>query len=111
VTKREEFLDIMSSIIPFDNWISVIEPHYYSGLRGRPPIGIEMMLKMYLLQNWFNLSDVGIEDAIYDSYAFRKFMGVDFMSMQAPDATTLLKFRRIIEDSGLGKVFFEGIYL
>ena len=67
------------------------------------------MLRMYLLQIWFNLSDEGVEDAIYDSYAFRKFMNIDFMEEQAPDATTLLKFRHLLEESHLGEVFFKAI--
>lgn len=67
------------------------------------------MLRMYLLQVWFNLSDEGVEDAIYDSYAFRKFMKMDFMNDQAPDATTLLKFRHLLEENHLGEEFFEAI--
>ena len=108
-TKREEFLEIMEEIIPWDEWTALIEPHYFEGKRGRPPMGIEKMLRMYLLQIWFSLSDEGVEDAIYDSYAMRKFMGIDFMQEQVPDATTLLKFRRLIEESGLGKAYFEAI--
>ena len=68
-TKREEFLEIMDEIIPWDEWVGVIEPYYPKGKRGRPPMGIEKMLRMYLLQIWFNLSDPATEDAIYDSYA------------------------------------------
>lgn len=64
---------------------------------------------MYLLQVWFNLSDEGVEDAIYDSYAFRKFMRIDFMNEQVPDATTLLKFRHLIEEKHLGEEFFKAI--
>lgn len=108
-TKRDEFLEIMNEIIPWDEWVAHIKPHYFDGRRGRPPIGIEKMLRMYLLQIWFNLSDEGVEDAIYDSYAMRKFMGIDFMVEQVPDATTLLHFRRLIEESGLGKAFFDAI--
>lgn len=108
-TKREEFLEIMNEIIPWDEWVAAIKPHYFDGKRGRPPLGIEKMLRMYLLQIWFNLSDEGVEDAVYDSYAMRKFMGIDFMQEQVPDATTLLKFRHLIEESGLGKAFFEAI--
>lgn len=70
-TKRELFLQEMESIIPFDEWVSIIEPYYYSNTKGCKPIAIETMLRMYLLQNWFNLSDEGIEDAIYDSYAMK----------------------------------------
>lgn len=67
------------------------------------------MLRMYLLQIWFNLSDEGVEDAIYDSYAFRKFMNIDFMKEQVPDATTLLKFRHLLEENHLVEVFFKAI--
>ena len=108
-TKREEFLEIMDEIIPWDEWVGVIEPYYPSGKRGRPPKGIEKMLRMYLLQVWFNLSDEGTEDAIYDSYAMRKFVGINFLEENAPDATTLLKFRRLLEQKGLNKLFFEAI--
>ena len=73
-TKREEFLDIMEEIIPWDEWISVIMPYYPTGERGRPPVELELILRMYLLQSWFNLSDPGTEDAVYDSYAVRKFV-------------------------------------
>ena len=108
-TKRDKFLEIMNEIIPWDEWVTLIKPHYFSGRRGRPPLGIEKMLRMYLLQIWFTLSDEGVEDAIYDSYAMRKFMNIDFMQEQVPDATTLLHFRRLIEESGLGKAFFDAI--
>ena len=67
-TKREEFLEIMDEIIPWDEWVNIIVAYYPSGKRGRPPKGIEKMLRMYLLQVWFHLSDEGTEDAIYDSY-------------------------------------------
>ena len=102
--RREQFLDVMEEIIPWEERVSLVEPHYYAGKRGRPPMGIEKMLRMYLLQAWFNLSDEGVEDAIYDSYAMRKFMKED-----VPDATTLLHFRRIEEESHLGKAMFEAI--
>ena len=84
-TKREEFLEIMDEIIPWDEWVSLIVPHYPSGKRRRPPIGIETMLRMYLLQCWFSLSDEGVEDAIYDSYAMRKFMRINFFEQDVPD--------------------------
>lgn len=108
-TKREAFLEIMEEIIPWDEWVAFMTPYYPSGKRGRPPKGIEKMLRMYLLQCWFNLSDEGVEEAIYDSYAMRKFVGVDFFEEDAPDATTLLKFRRLLEKHNLNKAFFEAI--
>lgn len=108
-TRREEFLEVMDEIIPWDEWVGIIEPHYPSGKQGRPPMGIERMLRMYLLQVWFNLSDPATEDAIYDSYAMRKFTGIDFMTQSVPDETTLCKFRHLLEVHGLNKLFFEAI--
>ena len=108
-TKREEFLEIMDEIIPWEEWVGVIEPYYPKGKRGRPPMGIEKMLRMYLLQIWFNLSDPATEDAIYDSYAMRKFTGIEFMTESVPDETTLCKFRHLLEANGLNKLFFDAI--
>ena len=109
-TKRDEFLEIMDQIIPWDEVVALIEPYYPKGERGRPPRGIEIMLRMYLLTIWFSLSDEGVEDAIYDSYAFRKFMNVDFMGKeQVPDATTLCNFRKLIHESGIAKRLFESL--
>jgi len=107
-TRRDEFLEAMNEIIAWDEWSALVEPYYPKGKRGRPPRGVEIMLRMYLLQNWFNLSDEGLEDAIYDSYAFRTFMGIDFMgSEQVPDATTLCKFRRLLDENGVTKLIFD----
>ena len=104
ITKRDAFLREMDAAIPWDALVKLVRPHYFEGKRGRRPVGIEKMLRMYFLQLWFNLSDEGVEDAIYDSRAFSEFMGVSFGSGdQAPDATTLLKFRRIVESHGLGR--------
>ena len=106
-TKREEFLEIMEEIIPWDEWIEIIKPYYPAGKRGRRPIDLELMLRMYLLQVWFNLSDPGTEDAIYDSYAMRKFIGINFLEGSVPDETTLCNFRHLLEEHGLNKVFFD----
>ena len=108
-TPKEEFLDAMNAIVPWDRWIKLIEPYYPKGKRGRPTRGIETMLRMYLLQDWFNLSDKGIEDAIYDSYCMRKFMGLDFMTESVPDATTLLKYRHLLEKHDLCKAIFDDV--
>ena len=108
-TKREGFLDAMDELIPWDYWIKLIRPYYPSGKRGRPPKNIEAMLRMYLMQNWFNLSDAGIEDAIYDSYAMRSFMHLDFLTEQVPDATTLLHFRHLIENNRIGEKIFADV--
>lgn len=96
----------MDATIPWAAWVGVIEPHYYAdgpGKRGRKAKPVETMLRMYLLQVWFSLSDEGVEDAIYDSYAMRRFMGLDFAVEQVPDATTLLHFRHLLEEHQLGE--------
>ena len=103
-TKREEFLEIMDEIIPWDEWVEIIRPYYPTGKRGRPPIDLELILRMYLLQVWFNLSDPGTEDAIYDSYAMRRFTGIDFLKDSVPDETTLCNFRHLLEEHGLNRV-------
>jgi len=108
-TKRDEFLAIMNEIIPWEEWVAYIKPYYYTNKVGRPARGIEPMLRMFMLQAWFNLSDEAIEDSIYDSYAMRTFMQLDFTSEQVPDATTLCKFRKLLVDNGTGKVFAESV--
>ena len=95
-TRREEFLSMMDRIMPWKKFIEIIEPVYFKGKRGRPPMGIETMLRMYFLQIWFTLSDEAVEDSIYDSYAMRIFMGLNFFERQVPDATTLVKFRKML---------------
>lgn len=85
----------------------IARPHYYTGKKGRKPKALEKMLRMYLLQVWFSLSDEGVEDAICDSYAMRTFMGLDFAVEQVPDATTLLGFRHLLKNHELGKKLFE----
>jgi IS5 family transposase len=92
---------MMEKIVPWSAFVELVQPYYYAGERGRPPIGIETMLRMYFLQVWFSLSDEKVEDAIYDSYAFKNFMGIDFINQQAPDATTLCLFRKLLEENGL----------
>lgn len=109
-TKREAFLEKMDTILPWNEWVALVVPYYPDGKRGRRPQDIERMLRMIMLQTWFNLSDEGIEDAIYDSYAMKNFMGIDFMQgEQVPDATTLCKFRKLLNDRGLQKEFFNQV--
>ena len=110
-TKRDEFLETMDEVIAWEEWTAVVAPYYPNGKRGRPPRGVETMLRMYLLAAWFTLSDEGIEDAIYDSYAFRKFMRVDFLGgAQVPDATTLCKFRKLLDENGITKQLFDTMH-
>lgn len=107
-TKRDIFLKEMDELIPWEECVAMITPYYPNGRRGRPPREIEQMLRMILLQTWFNLSDEGVEDAIYDSYAMKTFMRLDFgADEQVPDATTLCKFRKLLTVNGLQKKFFD----
>jgi transposase, IS5 family len=106
VSRRERFLETMDATIPWATWVGLIEPHYYAdapGKRGRKAKPVVTMLRMYLLQVWFSLSDEGVEDAVYDSYAMRRFLGLDFAVEQVPDATTLLHFRHLLEEHRLGQ--------
>ncbi|HTK63001.1 MAG TPA: IS5 family transposase [Pseudonocardia sp.] len=110
VSRREQFLTTMDATIPWALWVGLIEPHYYRdrpGKRGRKAKPVETMLRMYLLQVWFSLSDEGVEEAIYDSYAMRRFLGLDFVVEQVPDATTLLAFRHLLEKHKLGEKLLE----
>ena len=99
----------MDEIIPWKEWSEIIHPYYYQNTLGRRAKEIETMLRMYLMQNWFHLSDEGVEDAIYDSYAMRKFMQLDFSKESVPDATTLTKFRHILEENHLGEKIFADV--
>ncbi len=108
-TKREENLECMDEITPWDEIVAIIEPYYYKNKVGRKARDIETMLRMLLLQRWYSLSDEAVEDAIYDSYAMRKFMHLDFVEDSVLDATALCKFRKIIIDNGIDKMVFEAI--
>ena len=110
VTRRDRFLAEIEAVTPWSALESELESFYPKGEgRGRPPIGLARMLRMYVAQQCFGLSDEGIEDAIYDSQAIRRFVGIDLSREAAPDATTLLKFRRLLETHGLTRKIFETI--
>ena len=103
-TRREVFLEKMDQVVPWARLMEVIEPHYpKSGKRGRPPIGLERMLRMYFVQQWYGLADEAVEDAVYDSQALRNFMGIDLSRQSVPDATTLMGFRHLLEANDLTK--------
>ncbi len=110
ITRREKFLGEMERVVPWVRLVAVIEPVYpKSGRVGRPPIGVERMLRMYFLQQWYSLSDEGLEDAITDSQALRQFVRIDLSRQAVPDATTLLKFRRLLEAHDLTQALFAQI--
>ena len=110
LTRRDRFLGEIESITPWAALEAQIAPFYPKGDgRGRPPIGLNRMLRMYVAQQCFGLSDEGIEDALYDSQAIRRFVGIDLAREAAPDATTLLKFRHLLEQHALTRAIFETI--
>ena len=110
LTRRERFLSQIDAATPWAALLAAILPHYPKGDgRGRPPIGLERMLRMYIAQQCLGLSDEGIEDALYDMSSVRTFVGIDLTHESAPDATTLLKFRRLLEDNNLTRRVFDEI--
>jgi IS5 family transposase len=109
VTRREKFLGEMERVVPWSRLVALIVPHYPDGKRGRPPIGLERMLRVYFLQQWYGLADEALEDALYDSQAMRHFAGIDLGSESVPDATTLLKFRRLLETHELTATLFAEV--
>ena len=108
-TKKAEFLAKMESLMPWAEFCALIEPHYPKAGNGRPPIGLERMLRMYWVANWFNLADEACEDALYDTPIFREFCGFDLGRERIPDATTLLKFRHLLEEHGMGAAMFSRV--
>lgn len=112
VTRRERFLAQMDALVPWQRLIDALSASYFpnaAGKRGRPPIGLERMLRIYFLQQWYALADEALEDAIYDSQAMRDFIGIDLAIESVPDATTLLRFRHLLEKHALTQRIFEEI--
>jgi transposase, IS5 family len=108
-TRRDEFLATMNAIVPWAQLCEVVEPHYPKGIGGRPPIGLERMLRIHFIQHWFNLADLACEEALYDSASLRRFVGIDLGREPVPDATTMLKFRRLLGDNKLGEQLFAKV--
>jgi len=108
-TRKAEFLAKMEMLMPWSELCALIEPHYPKAGNGRPPIGLERMLRMYWVANWFNLADEACEDAMYDIAVFREFCGFDLGRERIPDATTLLKFRHLLEANDFGKEMFARV--
>jgi IS5 family transposase len=108
-TRKAEFLARMEALVPWCEFCALIDPHYPKAGNGRPPIGIERMLRMYLVANWFNLADEACEDALYDIPAFRDFCQIDLGRERVPDATTLLNFRHLLETHKIGAALFAKV--
>ena len=106
-TRRARFLEEMEQIVPWKKLSALIEPMYPKPGNGRPPIGLERMLRIYFLQQWFNLSDPAVEDALNDSPVMRQFVGIDLG--QEPDETTVCKFRHLLEQQQLGGEMLEAV--
>ena len=110
-TKRELFLAEMEQIVPWKEFCALLEPFYPKEGRGRPPIGLERMLRIHFLQNWFNLSDPGVEEALYDVESMRRFARIDLGNEPVPDETTICKFRHLLETHKLAEKLFEAVNL
>ena len=108
-TRKAEFLARMETLVPWAEFCALIEPYYPKAGNGRPPRGMERMLRMYCIAIWFNLGDEACEDALYDIAAFRDFCGIDLGRERVPDATTLLNFRHLLEEHRIGAVLFAKI--
>ena len=110
-TRRAQFLADMDQIIPWTELAAAVQTAYPKASEngGRPPIPLERMLRIYFLQLWFNLSDPGVEEALYDSVAMRSFVGIDLGLEAAPDETTVCKFRHLLERNKLGKVLLTAV--
>jgi transposase, IS5 family len=108
-TRRDVFLDTMHKIVPWAALCAIIEPHYPKRGNGRPPIGLERMLRIHFVQHWFNLADFACEEALYDSVSLRRFVGIDLGCEAVPDATTLLKFRHLLEQHKLAEQIFAEV--
>jgi IS5 family transposase len=109
-TRRAAFLAEMDRVVPWRELHALIEPVYPKPGNGRPPVGLERMLRIYFLQQWFNLSDPGVEEALYDSAAMRQFVGIDLGREPVPDETTVCKFRHLLEQHDLGRALFERVH-
>ena len=108
-TRRAAFLAEMQRVVPWSELCALIEPVYPKPGNGRPPVGLDRMLRIYFLQHWFNLSDPAVEEALYDSSAMRAFVGIDLGREPVPDETTVCKFRHLLEAHDLGRGLFEQV--
>ena len=108
-TRRDRFLTEMEQVVPWARLVTRLRPFYPKGERGRPPVGLERMLRIYFLQQWYGLADGALEDALYDSQALRGFAGIDLAVATVPEATTVLNFRHWLEEHDLSRVLFDEV--
>jgi len=110
-TRRAAFLEEMEQVVPWNALCSLVEPHYPKVGNGRRPVGIERMLRIYFLQQWFSLSDPAVEETLYDSPLMRHFAQIDLGNEPVPDETTVCKFRHLLEAHALGSAILETVNL
>jgi IS5 family transposase len=110
-SRRELFLDEMELVVPWSELLALVRPHYAKAGNGRRPVGLEIMLRTYFVQQWFNLSDPGVEEALYESPVLRRFVGVDLGAAAAPDETTICRFRHLLEKHDLCGMMLETVNL
>lgn len=110
-SRREQFLETMEGVVPWDELQALIEPPYPKAGNGRQPVGLSIMLGTYFLQQWFNVSDPGVEDAFDESPTLRRFAGVDLGRAAAPDETTILRFRHLLEKHDLCGKMLDAVNL
>src|SRR5450631_1220646 len=108
-TRRALFLEEMEQVVPWGKLCSLVEPHYPKAGNGRCPVGVERMLRVYFLQQWFSLSDPAVEEALYDSPLMRRFAQIDLGNEPVPDETTVCKFRHLLEQHSLGGAILETV--
>jgi len=108
ITRRERFLAEMDAVIPWSRLVGLIEPHYPKAGNGTQPKPMEQMLRIYFMQNWFNLSDPQAEDSLYDIESMRRFAGIELHGHDIPDESTILRFRHLLEQHKLSeRIFIE----
>ncbi len=110
-SRRELFLDEMERIVPWSAMCSLVRPHYAKAGNGRRPVGLEIILRTYFVQQWFNLSDPGVEEALYESPVLQRFVGVDLGAAPAPDETTVCRFRHLLEKHDLCGMMLDAVNL
>jgi IS5 family transposase len=108
-SRRELFLDEMEKVVPWSALEALVRPHYARAGNGRQPVGLSIMLRTYFVQQWFNLSDPGVEELLYESPVIRRFVGVDLGIASAPDETTVLRFRHLLEKHDLGGMMLDAV--
>lgn len=108
-TRTDRFLEEMNQVVPWAELAAVVAPYYQAAGTGRPLTEVELLLRLHCLQLWYNLSDPGLEDAVHDRLSFQRFLGLDPLHQRVPDETTVLHFRRLLEQHGLAEAIFAQV--